>query len=274
MLHRTRVLLATITVLFFVSAALAQDALSNGDTPVEINQTQGFAAGRLLVFTYLQNFHCLHQPFQDLNHNHVVAAADPQEFQRPVCAVGEQPTIDPTGAPVSSTEKLYVITPFFGDDKNPNDAFSPTLGKALISLFGFVPESFKKHPAVIVQCPEPGLPDTKLKGAPGTCTMHTSQLDLGPVLAKLGKVPPNTTVLSPEVNHSHIIDETVKGAVWWQVVAVLVTDPGAWPQEDGKSGINSIQALRDAQKAGRASADIPTNFFLFFSVKPDTGDKQ
>ncbi len=104
--------------------------------------------------------------------------------------------------------------------------------------------------------------------------MHTNQLDLGPVLAKLGKVPPNTTVLVPEVNHSHIIDETVKGAVWWQVVAVLVTDPSAWPQEDGKSGINSISALRAAQQAGRASADIPTNFFLFFSVKPDTGDKQ
>jgi hypothetical protein len=55
---------------------------------------------------------------------------------------------------------------------------------------------------------------------------------------------------------------------------VLVTDPSAWPQEDGKSGINSIQALRAAQKAGRASADIPTNFFLFFGVHPDTGDKQ
>lgn len=273
MLRRNPVILIA-AVMLFAFGAFGQDASGNGDQPVAINQTQGFAAGRLLVFTYLQNFHCIHQPFQDLNHNGKVAAADPNEFQRPVCAVGEQPTIDPTGAPVSVTEKLYVITPFFGDDKNPNDAFSPTLGKALISLFGFVPESFKTHPSVIVQCPEPGLPDTQLKGAPGTCTMHTNQLDLGPVLAKLGKVPPNTTVLTPEVNHSHIIDETVKGAVWWQVVAVLVTDPSAWPQEDGKSGINSIQALRAAQKAGRASADIPTNFFLFFSVHPDTGDKQ
>jgi len=50
-------------------------------------------------------------------------------------------------------EKLWVIVPFFGNDKNPKDAFNPTLGQVLLNLFGFIPEAFKTHPSVPVQCP-------------------------------------------------------------------------------------------------------------------------
>jgi len=178
--------------------------------------------------------------------------------------IGKQPTIGPTGEPIKEVVKLYVITPFFETDVR-EPAFTPELGTALKSLFGFVPDAFKNHPGVAVQCPEPGLPLTEQTGAPGTCTMHTSQIDLGPVLAELGLVPQGTAVVTPTINHSHIIDQQLETKpIWWQIVSVLVTDPNSWPSADGKTGITSLKKLREAQALGKASADVPTNFFLFF----------
>jgi hypothetical protein len=83
--------------------------------------------------------------------------------------------------------------------------------------------------------------------------MHTTELDLGPALAKAGKVPPNTNVIVPTLNHSHLLDETVKGAVWWEIVSVLVTDESIWPNREGTVGITSLDALRLAQSQGKAS---------------------
>jgi hypothetical protein len=264
-----RVLAIGAVVLMFTFGAYAQSSNENNARPLDVNQTEGFAQGQLLVFTYFQNFSCIHEPFDDLDHNGQVAAVDANEFQRPICAVGRASTIDPTGRPVKNTLKLYVISPFFGNDTNPNDAFTPALGQALLGLFGFIPEAFKTHPTVPVQCPEPGLPVTQHTGMPSTCTMHTMQTDLGPVLAKLGKVPPNTSVIVPTLNHSHIIDGKDFGPVWWEVISVLVTDPSAWPSADGTTGINSLDALRAAQAAGKAAPDQPTNFFLFFDSHPE-----
>jgi len=257
MIRIPRRLLALATLLLLcLSIAGAQQ--------LKVNQTQGFGKDQLLVFTYGQNFSCIHQPFDDLDNNGNVAAVDPAEFQRPRCVIGRQPTIDPTGQRVKEVLKLYVIAPFF--ETNPGEpAFTPELGAALKSLFGFVPDAFKIHPGVAVQCPEPGPPTTAQTGAPGTCTMHTSQIDLGPVLSQLGVVPKGTAVVTPTINHSHIIDEQLHtGPVWWQVISVLVTDPSQWPTADGKHGITSLDKLRRAQSLGQASADVPTNFFLFF----------
>jgi len=246
----------TALALAFISAAHAQT--------INVNQTEGFGKDKLLVFTYGQNFSCIHQPFDDLDNNGKVAAVDPAEFQRPRCLIGEQPTIGPTGDPIKEVEKLYVIAPFF--ETNPNEpAFTPQLGAALKQLFGFVPDAFKNHPGVAVQCPEPGPPTTAQTGAPGTCTMHTSMIDLGPLLAELGAVPKGTPVVTPTINHSHIIDQQLHTEpIWWQVVSVLITDPSQWPTADGKHGITSLDKLRRAQSLGQASADVPTNFFLFF----------
>jgi hypothetical protein len=95
--------------------------------------------------------------------------------------------------------------------------------------------------------------------------MHTSQIDLGPVLSQLGLVPQGTAVVTPTINHSHIIDQQLHTKpIWWQVVSVLITDPSAWPTADGTSGVTSLEKLRQAQARGQASADLPTNFFLFF----------
>lgn len=264
-----------LTVLL-AGGAFAQRSDHDNDSddrkPLAVNQTQGFGEGQLLVFTYLQNFSCIHEPFDDLNHNRKVAAVDPKEFQRPICVVGKQPTIDPTGAPINKVEKLWVLVPFFDTHRGDDEAFTPELTRFLIQKFGFIPEAFKPHPGVDVQCPEPGRPETKHRGAPGTCTMHTSELDLGPTLAKAGKVPPNTNIIVPTLNHSHILDETVKGAVWWQIISVLITDESAWPNAEGTLGITSIDALRRAQSLGKAGPDTPTNFFLFFSVHPQHED--
>src|SRR5438105_11681075 len=133
------------------------------------NQTNGFGNGRIVTFTYLQNFDCVDQPTLDLDFNHVLAQSDPNEMQVPICQPITEPTQDPTGGSIKHTAHLYVFVPMFSvnNDKNPNDAMpcpnggrpselcGPTLGSTLISLFGFVPEAWKTHPAVATQCPDP-----------------------------------------------------------------------------------------------------------------------
>lgn len=240
------------------------------------NQTLGYGDGKLLTFTYTQNFDCIDQPGSDLNFNGILAENDPAEMQTPICQVGTQPTINPPGMkgnPFITTEPLFVLVPMFStdNDQNPNDAISctnvvagttcgPALGTTLISLFGALPEAFKAKPTVYTQCPEPG-------SAPGTCTMHASRLDLGPVLEQLGYVqPPVTNIFVPTPNHSHVVinaDINVK-PIWWQVVPVLVLNQSDWPTQDGSSGLTSLGAIQAALKAGTA-LEAPSNFFLFFN---------
>lgn len=99
--------------------------------------------------------------------------------------------------------------------------------------------------------------------------MHPLQTDLGPVLTALGKLPPKTELYVPLVEHSHILPNSTinQSPEWWQVIVVLVEDPKAWPNAGCTHGITSVAQLRAAQKAKQASADVPTNFFLFFSSK-------
>jgi hypothetical protein len=259
-----------------VLAAVALIAASASAQTLKPNQTLGFGAGKLLTFTYTQNFDCIDQPFDDLNFNGIIAAKDPDELQTPICQAGIQPTINPPGQvgnPFVTTEPIFVLVPMFSanNDQNPNDAIScnnvvqgtlcgPALGTELISLFGAVPEAFKSTPLVYTQCPEPG-------SAPGTCTMHASRLDLAPVLADLGYTgPPTANVFVPTPNHSHVLinADINLSAVWWQVVPVLVTSQSDWPAKDGSAGITSFTALQAAVSAGDAII-APSNFFLFFS---------
>jgi hypothetical protein len=245
-------------------------------TGLQVNETEGFGADQLVVFTYLQNFSCIHEPFDDLNHNNKVAAIDPPEFQRPRCVVNHQPSIGPTGESIDTVENLWVLVPWFQvKPEGPESAFTPDVGALVLQLFGFVPEAVKKHPGVPVQCPEPGPPETQHKGAPGTCTMHTTHLDLGPALSAQGKLPENTAFVVPTLNHSHLIDDdnvTPPTAIWWKIISVLVTDPQAWPGAKGESGITSLAKLQASQQAGQAGPDVPTNFFLFFTSHPEAAE--
>jgi len=236
------------------------------------NQTLGFSNGKLVKFTYQQNYDCVDQPRDDLDYNGMAAQSDAGEFQTPICQAATQPTIDPTGVNASKSAILYVLVPMFSlnDDQNPDDAIAcppevrlstlcgRALGTTLIKLFGAVPEAYKAKPLVPTDCPNPGSP-------PGTCTMHASTVDLGKVLVALGKLPaPAKNVFLPTPNHSHVIENSLANtkAIWWEVVPVLVTDAYDWPNEDG--GIKSVAELKEAEREGDA-VQVPSNFFLFFS---------
>jgi hypothetical protein len=234
------------------------------------NQTKGFGNGDLVTFTYLQNFDCVDQPNQDLDFNGIKAQSDPNEMQTPICQVVTEPTADPAGGDLKHTAHLYVLVPMFGSDTNPADAMAcpnggrpgelcgPALGSALISLFGFIPEAWKTHPAVPTQCPDSNNP------VPGTCTMHASSVDLSVLLTKSGT--PTAPIFVPTPNHSHVVDNSKVNTqpIWWEVRPVLVMFASDWPTADGKSGITSVKAMDDAEANNRA-VEVGSNFFLFFS---------
>jgi hypothetical protein len=238
--------------------AASLDPLAAGLMP---NQTVGFGAGKRLVFTYQQQFDCVVQPNDDRDFSGKPADLDPMQFASPECQVDAPSTIDPAGRAIGKTDPLYVLVPFFETNKKTG-AFTPGLGKALKKLFGFVPDAFKPDPGVPVQCPAP-------KDKPGTCTMHPLQTDLGPLLTALGLLPKDTNLYVPLVNHDHLLNDKtiVQTPEWWQVIVVLVSDPKAWPNAAGTTGITSIAKLRGAQKNKQASGDVPSNFFLYFSSK-------
>lgn len=255
----------SMAALYFAAPAYAQPQLAP-------NQTFGYGNGQVLKFTYAQSFVCVDQPGFDLNFNGVKAESDPMEFQIPICQVGVQPNIGPP-AMNKASEPIYILVPMFSldNDQNPNDAISctgvvagtncgPALGSTLISLFGALPEAFKQAPLVYTQCPDPTSP-------PGTCTMHSSRVDLGLVLVQLGLLePPAANFFAPTPNHSHVVLNTdlTTAPIWWEVVPVLVTNPSDWPSQDGTSGITSKAKLLAAEQAGSA-VQAPSNFFLFFS---------
>jgi hypothetical protein len=268
-----RLALSLAICLGSTSALFAQNANVRSLQP---NQTLGYGANQLLLFTYTQSFDCVDQPKDDLNFNGVLAQSDPSEFQIPICQAGIQPTVDPAGLHGGNndpTEPLYVLVPMFSvdNDQNPNDAIScngvvpgtncgAALGSTLIQLFGALPEAFKATPLVYTQCPEPGLPS-------GTCTMHTSRLDLGLALEQLGLLPPPpANYFVPSPNHSHILinQDLNLPPIWWEVIPVLVFNSTDWPDKDGTSGITSFAKMIAAEKAGDA-VQVPSNFFLFFS---------
>jgi hypothetical protein len=242
------------------------------------NQTNGFGNGRLVTFTYLQNFDCVDQPTMDLDFNHVLAQSDPNEMQTPICQAVTEPTEDPTGGDIKHTAHLYVFIPMFSVDGDTNPAHAmpcpdggrPTelcgtaLGTTLIELFGFLPEAWKAtvNPAITTQCPDPN------HHVPGTCTMHASSVDLSETLVALGKIPgpPAAPVFVPTPNHSHVVDNSRVNSlpIWWEVRPVLILHQSDWPSADGSTGITSSKAMDDAEAAGRA-IEVGSNFFLFFS---------
>jgi hypothetical protein len=62
--------------------------------------------GRLVTFTYLQNFDCVDQPAMDLDFNRQKAAVDPNEMQTPICQPITEPTADPAGGNIKQTVRL------------------------------------------------------------------------------------------------------------------------------------------------------------------------
>jgi len=251
--------------------------------PLGPHHTEGFGAGKLLNFSYHENYDCVELPSDDLDFDKQPAELDADELQIPICQAGTNPRRNPPGTfgfATITTDPLYVLVPMFSVDKdqNPGDAISckdvtpgticgRALGEALIKFFGALPEAFKTRPMVYTQCPAP-------RDRQGTCTMHASRIDLAPVLAALGYIdnPPKANVFVPSPNHSHVLDDADinKGDEWWQVLPVLVMHKSDWPPEDGSSGITSVAKLDAAEQAGRA-IEAPSNFFLFFGSQVQGG---
>ncbi len=221
------------------------------------------------MFTYGQNYQCVHEPSDDRDGDGIPAAQDPDEFQKPICEVGfgTKVGLDPSGAPIGETEDLFVIVPFFDADHDGEAAGG--LGPTLSNIFGFVPDAFDPTPGVPVQCPEPGGPLSQQKGAFGTCTMHPTQIDYAQLLSE---VRPDLfaglkNLDLPLVNHSHIIEGKNFNPVWWHLKVVLVTDQASWPDVNATTGIRSVADITAAQAAGKALPTINSNFFLFFGSR-------
>ncbi len=267
-----------LLTLFACACLILAAGSASGQAQLAPNQTDGFGNGKLVTFTYLQNFDCVDQPTLDLDFNGKKAQSDPNEMQTPICQVVTEPTADPSGQGIQRTAHLYVLVPMFSvdDDQNPADAMAcpnggrPTelcgtaLGKTLISLFGFVPEAWKTkvNAAITTQCPDPN------NAVPGTCTMHASSVDLSVLLAKPG-VAPTAPIFVPTPNHSHVVDndQVDTKAIWWEVRPVLVMFESDWPTADGSHGITSSKEMDAVEAAGRA-VEVGSNFFLFFSSEP------
>jgi hypothetical protein len=262
--------------LWLTVAACVCVALVAGNASAQLapNQTNGFGNGRLITFTYLQNFDCVDEPTMDLDFNSIKAQSDPNGMQTPICQVVTEPGHDPTGGDLKHTAHLYVLVPMFGTDTNVNDAMAcpnggrpgelcgAVLGAKLKSLFGHIPEAWRTTPTVKTQCPDPNNP------VPGTCTMHSSSVDLSVLLAGMPGVPnpPTGSVFVPTPNHSHIVDNSRVNTqpIWWEVRPVLIMHKEDWPTPNGGSGITSVAAMDAAEAAGRA-VEVGSNFFLFFS---------
>jgi hypothetical protein len=250
-------------------------ASGNASAQLAPNQTEGFGNGRLVTFTYLQNFDCVDEPTLDLDFNGVKAQSDPNEMQTPICQVVTEPGHDPTGGDLTHTAHLYVLVPMFGTDKNPKDAMEcpdggrpgelcgVNLGNALIGLFGHLPEAWKKTPSIQTQCPDPNNP------VPGTCTMHASSVDLSVLLAGMPGIPnpPKSPLFVPTPNHSHIVDNSRVNTqpIWWEVRPVLIMQQSDWPTPNGSSGITSVEAMDAAEVDPQRAIEVGSNFFLFFS---------
>ncbi|HEU5410563.1 MAG TPA: hypothetical protein VFU57_06055 [Candidatus Acidoferrales bacterium] len=270
--------IASCTLMFLAVSLAGASASAQQLGP---NQTSAFGNGKLITFTYLQNFDCVDQPTLDLDFNAKLAESDPNEMQIPICQPVTEPTQDPTGGDIKHTAHLYVLVPMFSvdNDRNPNDAMpcpnggrphelcGPALGAELIKLFGVIPEAWKAkvNPAITTQCPDPNNP------VPGTCTMHASSVDLSQTLFALKKAgPPTAPIFVPTPNHDHVVDNSRVNTtpIWWEVRPVLVMFQSDWPTADGTSGITSSKVMDDAEAAGRA-IEVGSNFFLFFSSKMD-----
>ena len=261
--------LAATFVMYGVTASASTSATATPSRPIRADQTDGYGDGKLVTFTYGQQYQCVHEPGDDRNGNGIPADRDPAEFQTPICEVGFGTKIglDPAGAPTTETEPLYVIVPFFDADHDGEAAGG--LASTLKSIFGFVPDAFDPTPGVPVQCPEPGGTLTAQKGAFGTCTMHPTQIDYAQLLSE---VRPDLfaglkNLNLPLVNHSHIIDGKNFNPIWWQLKIVLVTDPSVWPDVNATTGLRSVADITNAQAAGKALATINSNFFLFFGSR-------
>jgi hypothetical protein len=117
-------------------------------------------------------------------------------------------------------------------------------------------------PTLYVMTPLGFRPDESTLQCPtvGHCINHPSTIDLsrlfGPSVAN-----------APLPAHSHIVD-VVRGN-WWELEVIGVKDLGTWNAIVAGKSLATVRALQAADPgAVHITPDIPTNLYLFFSVRP------
>ncbi len=112
-------------------------------------------------------------------------------------------------------------------------------------------------PVVYVMTPLGFTPENLHCPVVGDCINHPSTIDASRVFGDGAKNLPLPA-------HSHIVDQRAGG--WWEIEVVGVTDPAVWAQV---AAAKDLETVRTLQAAGTGiTGDIPTNLFLFFSVRP------
>jgi len=114
------------------------------------------------------------------------------------------------------------------------------------TLYVMTPLGFRP-PDATLQCP-----------IVGSCINHPSTIDL----SRIGG-PAD----APLPAHSHIIDQRHGG--WWELEVIGVKSPDTWNQIVAGKSLATVRALQAADPSGTTiTDDIPTNAYLFFSVRP------
>lgn len=120
-------------------------------------------------------------------------------------------------------------------------------------------------PVLYVVTPIGFTPSQQLQCPDEACINHPTTLDVTPVQtvleSVLGPLPANGVIPTPA--HSHIVESRQGG--WWEIEVNGVFDQATWDEiEEAKS----LDKIRELQAQQRVTADIPTNLFLFFNVRP------
>ncbi len=146
------------------------------------------------------------------------------------------------GLPVGSTS---------GCEAGSDGTVDPRPGSQLPILYVMTPIGFRPDESTL-HCP-----------IVGNCINHPHTIDLsrlfGPGAAN-----------APLPAHSHIVDESHGG--WWELHVIGVKDLATWNQVVAGKSLTTVRALQAADPAqAHITAEVLTNLYLFFSVRPMTG---
>src|SRR5215831_15577530 len=115
-------------------------------------------------------------------------------------------------------------------------------------------------PTLFVMTPLGFRPDASTLQCPivGSCINHPSTIDL----SRIGG-PAD----APLPAHSHIINEMHGG--WWELEVIGVKNEATWDQIVAGKSLATVRSLQAADPlAKNITADIRTNAYLFFNVRP------
>ena len=233
------------------------------------NMVEGYAEGQVVAIEYLTTFYCPTTPSSDLDGpfghgNGHPQSQDPGEYQVPTCFVGDTGTgsvlpPDLHHAAFPGAKTFFGLAPWF---PGPNEASGPPAAAAMSNT----PAS-----DVDTQCSEPGPPITEHQGKRGTCLMHPSTLRVAKIFDDPSRQPPDPLI---GAQHSHLLPETSALPEWWNLRGVAIYDRSIWPDRDGNCPagpphcVTSIAAMREAQKTGQASIDVPSNLYWYMVIHP------